>query len=92
MEALVTVDLQKAKVLRVFFGSASTSKTSLWEVQVPETEVNSWNKEEVALVEEEQVREYLNNLGIQKSMGPEGMPPCVLRQLAVVIKWPLKNL
>lgn len=75
MEALVTVDLQKAKVLRVFFGSASTSKTSLWEVQVPETEVNSWNKEEVALVEEEQVREYLNNLGIQKSMGPEGMPP-----------------
>ncbi|KFP47342.1 hypothetical protein N323_05380, partial [Cathartes aura] len=41
------------------------------------------------LVEEDQVREYLSKLDIHKSMGPDGMRPRGLRELADVIARPL---
>ena len=32
-----------------------------------------WNKDDLPLVEEDQVRKHLNRLDIQKSMGPDRM-------------------
>ena len=34
------------------------------------------------LMREEMVREHLGNISVYKSLGPYGMHPCVLRELA----------
>ncbi|XP_009330384.1 PREDICTED: carbonic anhydrase-related protein [Pygoscelis adeliae] len=69
--------------------SRGGSKTELQESQAPETHRNIWNKEELPLLEEDQVREHLNNLDTHKSMGPDGMQVQVLRELANVTARPL---
>lgn len=78
----VTQDSEKAKALNPFLASAFTSKTGLQELQVPEAWLKGWGKEDVPLVEEDQVREYLSKPNIHKSMGPDGMHPKMLRELA----------
>ena len=43
------------------------------ESQAPKTREKGWSKEDLLLVEKDQVREHLNKLDIHESMGPDGM-------------------
>jgi len=72
---LVTQAMEKAEIINAFLPSSSTSKTSLQESQAPTTREKVWSKEDIPLVEMDQLREYINRVDKRKSMGPDGMHP-----------------
>ncbi|GAB0186962.1 mitochondrial enolase superfamily member 1 [Grus japonensis] len=79
---LVTQDMEKAEVLNDFFASVFTGKCLSHSAQVTEGKGRDWEHEELPTVGEDKVQEYLRNLKVHKSTGPDEMHPQVLRELA----------
>ena len=70
---LILKDMEKAKVLNAFFTLSFTGKTSLQQSQVSETSARVHGQVNLPVVEEDQVREYLNKPDTHKSLGLAGM-------------------
>lgn len=69
---LVTKDMEKDEVFNAFFASFSTDKTGLQESWGSQSKRKIWSRKYSPSVEEVQVQEHLNKLGIAKSMGAGG--------------------
>ncbi|PKU27644.1 rna-directed dna polymerase from mobile element jockey-like [Limosa lapponica baueri] len=74
--------MEKAEVVNDFFASVFTNKGSNHTVQVAEGKGRDWENEEPPTIGEDQVRDHLRNLKVHKSMGPDVIHLCVLRELA----------
>ncbi|KAK4824877.1 hypothetical protein QYF61_021084 [Mycteria americana] len=86
----VTRDEEKAEVLNAFFASVFNSKTSCPPgTQPPELADRDRERNEAPIIQGEKVSDLLYHLDTHKAMGPDGIHPRVLRELAKVLTKPL---
>ena len=80
---LAMKDEEKAEVINAFFASAFNSQTGHpWGCQAPVLGDGDSMQNEVPVVEEVAVTDLLLHLDVHKSMGPDGIHPRILRELA----------
>ena len=71
----MTEGTEKAKLLNAFFASLFTVKAGPQASQSLEPREKAWKKEDLPLVEEDQVRDHLSELDTHKSMDSDEMHP-----------------
>ncbi|TRZ13574.1 hypothetical protein HGM15179_013537 [Zosterops borbonicus] len=80
---LVTADEKMAEVLNAFFASVFSGKMACLQDNCPLGLVDGIKEQNGSpIIEKEVVRELLRCLDIHKSMGPDGIHPRVMRELA----------
>lgn len=78
MSALATKDIGKTELLNAFFASVFTAKASPCKSQTLEGREKAWKKEDLPLVEGNQVRGHLDRSDNHKSLGPNGTHPQII--------------
>jgi len=86
----MTKDEEKAEVLNAFFASVFNSKTSCSPgTQPPKLEDRDGEQSEAPIIQWEMASALLHHLDTHKSVGLDGIPSRVLKDLAEVLTKPL---